>query len=62
MLENRINKELKKMTIEEKYKLLESMEKKHLGKNENYDKDFMNSITDLVLDGFTLIAKLLHII
>lgn len=62
MLENRINKELEKMTIEEKYQLLESMEKKHLGKNENYDKDFMDSITDLVLDSFTLIAKLLHII
>lgn len=62
MLNSRINKELEKMTIEEKYKLLESMEIKHLGTNEKYDVEFMENIVNLILDSFTLLAKILHII
>ena len=62
MLNSRINKELKKMTIEEKYRLLEIIEEKHLGTNEKYDTEFMESIVNLILDSFTLLAKILHII
>ena len=62
MLNSRINKELEKMTIEEKYKLLEIMEEKHLGANEKYDTEFMENIVNLILDSFTLLAKIFHII
>ena len=62
MLNSRINKELEKMTIEEKYRLLEIMEEKHLGTNEKYDTEFMEGLVNLILDSFTLLAKVLHII
>ena len=62
MLDNRINKELNKLTIEEKYKLLETLETKHLGDNEKYDADFMEGLVNIILDSFTMLAKILHII
>ena len=62
MLENRINKVIDNMSIEEKYKLLESIEVKNLGANEKYDSNFMESIVNILLDGTTIIAKIFHII
>ncbi len=62
MLENRINKVIDNMSIEEKYKLLENIEVKNLGVNEKYDSNFMESIVNILLDGTTIIAKIFHII
>ena len=62
MLDNRINDAINNLTIEEKYNLLGSLEVKHLGDNEKYDENFFNSIVNILLDGTTLIAKILHII
>lgn len=61
-IDNRINDNLNNMTINEKYELLEKMEKKHLGKNENADPEFMESIVNVVLDITTLVAKCLGIV
>ena len=44
-IDNRINDNLSNMSINEKYELLEKMEKKHLGKNENADPEFIESIS-----------------
>ena len=62
MLENRINKVIDNMSIEEKYRLLENIETKYLGDNEKYDSNFMESIVNILLDGTTIIAKIFHII
>ena len=62
MLDNRISDVINNLTIEEKYNLLENLEVKHLGANEKYDENFFNSIVNILLDGTTLIAKILHII
>ena len=62
MLDNRISDAINNLTIEEKYKLLENLEVKHLGDNEKYDEKFFNSIVNILLDGTTLIAKIFHII
>ena len=61
-LDNRINKCLENMDINSKYQLLEQMEQKNLGKNENADTEFMESLVNIILDTATLIAKVLHIV
>ena len=61
-LESRLQDAYNKMSMEEKYQLLESMEHKNLGKNENYNPDFMESIVNVILDTATLIAKCLRIV
>ena len=61
-INNRIDDILNKMTTEEKYKLLDKIETKNLGHNENMDNDFMESIVNILLDATTILAKLLHII
>lgn len=61
-INNRIDDMLNKMTTEEKYKLLDKIETKNLGHNENMDNDFMESIVNILLDATTILAKLLHII
>ena len=62
MLENRINKIIDNMSIDEKYRLLENIEIKNLGINEKYDSNFMESIVNILLDSTTVIAKIFHII
>ena len=61
-INNRIDDMLNKMTTEEKYKLLDKIETKNLGHNENVDNDFIESIVNILLDATTILAKLLHII
>lgn len=61
-INNRIDDMLNKMTTEEKYKLLDKIETKNLGHNENMDSDFIESIVNILLDTTTILAKLLHII
>ena len=61
-INNRIDDMLNKMTIEEKYKLLDKIETKNLGHNENMDNDFIESIVNILLDATTILARLLHII
>lgn len=61
-INNRIDDMLNKMTAEEKYKLLDKIETKNLGHNENMDNDFIESIVNILLDATTILAKLLHII
>lgn len=61
-INNRIDDILNKMTTEEKYKLLDKIETKNLGHNENMDNDFIESIVNILLDATTILAKLLHII
>jgi hypothetical protein len=61
-IDNRINDSLNNMTIDEKYELLEKIEKKHFGKNEKADPEFMESIVNVALDITTLIAKCLGIV
>ncbi len=61
-INNRIDDMLNKMTTEEKYKLLDKIETKNLGHNENMDNDFIESIANILLDVTTILAKLLHII
>lgn len=61
-INNRIDDMLNKMSTEEKYKLLDKIEIKNLGHNENMDNDFMESIVNILLDATTILAKLLHII
>ncbi len=61
-INNRIDDMLNKMTIEEKYKLLDKIETKNLGHNENMDNDFIESIVNILLDVTTILAKIFHII
>lgn len=61
-MENRIKDAYSKMTIEQRYELMEQMEGKNLGANENADMDFMESIVNILLEGTTIIAKLFRII
>lgn len=61
-INNRIDDILNKMTTEEKYKLLDKIETKNLGHNENMDNDFIESIVNILLDATTILAKLLNII
>ena len=61
-IDNRINECLNNMDINSKYKLLEQLETKNLGKNENADLEFIESIVNIILDTTTLIAKCLGIV
>ena len=61
-MESRIKSAYDKMTIEQRYELMEHMENKNLGANENVDTNFMESITNLLLEGTTIIAKIFKII
>ena len=49
------------MTIEEQYKLMETLEGKNLGEQEG-DKDVIESITNILLEVTTIVAKMLRII
>ncbi len=60
-MENRIQDAYNKMTIEEKYKLMETLEGKNLGEQEG-DKDTIESITNILLEVTTIVAKMLKII
>lgn len=61
-LESRLSDAYNKMTIEEKYQLLNQMEVKNLGVNDKVDIDFMESLLNIVLEGTTWMAKLFKII
>ena len=61
-MESRIKDAYDKMTIEQRYQLMEHMESKNLGANENVDTDFMESIVNILLEGTTIIAKIFKII
>jgi hypothetical protein len=61
-VDNRINECLNNMDINSKYKLLEQLETKNLGKNEKADPEFMGSIVNIILDTATLIAKCLGMV
>lgn len=61
-MESRIKYQYDRMTIEQKYELMEQLEGKHLGANENVDMDFMESIVNVLLECTTIIAKLFKII
>jgi hypothetical protein len=61
-VDNRINECLNNMDINSKYKLLEQLETKNLGKNEKADPEFMESIVNIILDTATLVAKCLGIV
>ena len=60
-MENRIKDAYNKMTIEEQYKLMETLEGKNLGEQEG-DKDVIESITNILLEVTTIVAKMLRII
>ena len=62
MLDNRINKIIENMNIEEKYSLLEAIEIKQLGENTEYDSNLIESMVNILLEGTTIIAKIFHII
>ena len=62
MIDNRLNDAINKMSMDEKYKLMEQLETKNLGYNENKDDDFIESIINLLCDGMYLVAKLFHIV
>ena len=49
------------MTIEEQYKLMETLESKNLGQQEG-DKNTIESITNILLEVTTIAAKMLRII
>ena len=49
------------MTIEEQYKLMETLEGKNLGQQTG-DKDTIESITNILLEVTTIVAKMLRII
>lgn len=59
---DRINDALDKMTIEEKYKLMEQLEGQNLGYNENKDNDFIESIINVLCEGMYLVAKIFHLV
>ena len=64
-IDNKLNRELNKMTIERKYQLLEQIEEKHFGNEstgENILEPMVTMVVDLVLDATTLLAKCLGII
>ena len=60
-MENRIKDAYNKMTIEEQYKLMEALEGKNLGEQKG-DKDTIESITNILLEITTIVAKMLRII
>ena len=60
-MESRIKDVYNKMTIEEQYKLMETLEGKNLGEQEG-DKDVIESITNILLEVTTIVAKMLRII
>ena len=60
-MENRIKYAYNKMTIDEQYKLMETLEGKNLGQQEG-DKDVIESITNILLEVTTIVAKMLRII
>ena len=60
-METRIKDAYNKMTIEEQYKLMETLEGKNLSQQEG-DKDTIESITNILLEVTTIVAKMLRII
>ena len=60
-METRIKEAYNKMTIEEQYKLMETLEGKNLGQQEG-DKDTIESIINILLEVTTIVAKMLRII
>lgn len=60
-MESRIKDAYNKMTIEEQYKLMETLEGKNLNQQEG-DKDTIESITNILLEVTTIVAKMLRII
>ena len=60
-MESRIKDAYNKMTIEEQYKLMETLEGKNLGEQEG-DYDTIESITNILLEVTTIVAKMLRII
>ena len=60
-METRIKNAYNKMTIEEQYKLMETLEGKNLGQQEG-NKDVIESITNILLEITTVAAKMLRII
>lgn len=60
-METRIKYAYNKMTIEEQYKLMETLEGKNLGQQEG-DKNTIESITNILLEITTIAAKILGII
>ena len=60
-METRIKNAYNKMTIEEQYKLMETLEGKNLGQQEG-DKNTIESITNILLEITTIAAKILGII
>ena len=60
-METRIKDAYNKMTIDEQYKLMETLEGKKLGQQEG-DKDTIESITNILLEVTTIVAKMLRII
>ena len=60
-METRIKDAYNKMTIEEQYKLMETLESKNLGQQEG-DKNTIESITNILLEITTFAAKILGII
>ena len=60
-MESRIKDAYNKMTIDEQYKLMETLEGKNLGQQEG-DKDVIESITNILLEVTTIVAKMLRII
>ena len=60
-MESRIKDAYNKMTIEEQYKLMETLEGKKLGQQEG-DKDTIESIINILLEVTTIAAKMLKII
>ena len=60
-MESRIKDVYNKMTIDEQYKLMETLEGKNLGEQEG-DKDVIESITNILLEVTTIVAKMLRII
>ena len=60
-MESRIKDAYTKMTIEQQYKLMETLEGKNLSQQEG-DKDTIESITNILLEVTTIVAKMLRII
>ena len=60
-MESWIKDAYNKMTIEEQYKLMETLESKNLGQQEG-DKDTIESIINILLEVTTIAAKMLRII
>ena len=60
-METRIKDAYNKMTIEEQYKLMETLESKNLDQQEG-DKDTIESIINILLEVTTIAAKMLRII